>query len=103
MTTLVELIPVLLEKSRAGKIEWEQLSSSSFIARIGDLIVEAASTQADTVIRLRSETNVVESVGYQKTNPPEDQMILDLYEIARRKGLSIDNTLENLKNVLDSL
>jgi hypothetical protein len=102
MTTLVELIPALLEKSIEGKIDWEQLSSTSFIASIGELVVEVSKV-SDTVVRLRRDSLVIESVAYTTTRAPTDGMIVQLYEIARRKGLRVDETLNSLKNALDSL
>jgi endo-alpha-1,4-polygalactosaminidase (GH114 family) len=104
MTTLMDLLPALIDKSREGKIGWEQLSSTSFIARVGELGIEVAEVQNNTFVRLRREDGaVIDSIDYVSTQRPTDQMIKQVYEQARRKGLHIDETIDDLKKALDSL
>lgn len=104
MTTLNELVPVLLQKSREGKIPWEQLSPTSYYVRMNDLIVEVTKVQGgNTSLRLRNESSIIESTSYSDAPAPIDNMIVELYDIARRKGLRIDEAITSLKDALDGL
>lgn len=93
----------MLNKSIAGKIEWEALSATSFITRLGGLIVEVAKVQSNTVLRVRNDNGIVETTSYSDLPSPEDQRLLELFEVARRSGLQIDKALGSLKSALDSL
>ena len=104
MTTLTDLIPILLQKTEEGKIDWEQLSTTSYFARFGDLTVESSSSKGDTFVALRNEEGtILEGASYGGTQPPIDGFIKRLFDSAKRRALKIDDAINILKDSLEKL
>ena len=103
MTNLAELIPILLDKTKERKLEWEALASSvgvgnSFIARVGDTSIELyTSRTGDVAIALRdAENRVVERENVERLPTPFDDLLTKLYDAARRRALNTDDVLQSL-------
>jgi hypothetical protein len=104
MTALLEMLPVILQKSRSRKLEWEQLGGNEYIARLGGVALTASDQRGDKFVSVVGDDGMtLESVSFQKTTKPHDEMIAEIYELARREALKIDDSLEALKKALDKL
>jgi hypothetical protein len=104
MISLLELLPSLIEKSKEGKIAWEQLSANSFTAKLGNLDVDILQNGSDTLLRVRNDDgSVLDAVSYLNTPTPTDKLIKEVYALARRVSMRVDEKIEGLKNILDQL
>jgi hypothetical protein len=105
MTTLAELIPGVLEKTAQGKLQWEELSSGSYITRVGSLSLELGDVRSVGVriALLDDRSRVLESATYQTLSNPFDEHLMQLFQLVRRKALGVDQALDSLKSVLDKL
>jgi hypothetical protein len=114
-----EIIRKLLEKTRQRKVDWEQAYSSSFRCALpggpepffftisyadrSNFAAEAftlrLSDRGDNVI-FEATTNDL------PTSPAEEevsQMIEEIYDLARRQALRIENKLEQASTLLDQV
>ena len=105
MSTLSELIPTLLEKTNEGKIEWQQLSAATFVARVGAASLEVGRNRNNVdYLVLRNEVgDALEQTDYNLLPSGLDQQLRALYERAHRKALRLDETIEDLKKRLKEL
>ena len=105
MTILVDLIPTLLQKTKEGKIEWDSISTESFIARLGENSTEVGYNRQGTakLSLLDSNGRTLETVNESELTPPFDTQLDELVGIARRKALRIDETVNDVKSFLDRL
>jgi hypothetical protein len=105
MTQIVDLIPILLEKSREDKINWEPLSSGSIVARFDEFSVELTDSPRGHVrIIIRdNEGRLLESTRWEELGKPYDDALNDLHALARRQALQIDKALDAIKSKLDKL
>jgi len=105
MAVLVDLIPALLQKTKEGKIEWDSISTESFIARLGENSAEVGYSRQGTakLSLLDSAGRMLETVNWTELSPPFDKQLDELVEIARRKALRIDETVKDVKGFLDRL
>ncbi|HEY4922142.1 MAG TPA: hypothetical protein VII40_18715 [Xanthobacteraceae bacterium] len=104
-TTIEDLIPVLWEKTKAGKIMWEALSGPSFIARVNTIGVEVLHTREGFArMSLRDEQGrLLESIDIEQLASPLDRKLDELYDMARRQALKVDDVLGDVKAALDRL
>jgi hypothetical protein len=105
MTDLTDLIPILLQKTMEGKIEWDDISSGSYIARLGENSAEVAHDREGGAKLSLLDTNgrTLETVTWSKLSSPFDEQLNELMGIARRKALRIDETVRDVKGFLDRL
>ena len=106
MSTLIELIPIALQKTKEGKLEWEALArGNSFIARLGESSIEVGYTrdEQERLSLLDSNGRILESVTWGEIGAPYDGQLNELVATARRKALRIDDTLNDAKAYLDRL
>jgi hypothetical protein len=105
MTNLIELIPILLQKTEEGKLEWDSLSNESFVARLGENAVEVGyNRQGAARLSLLDVTGrTLETALWSEIPSPWDQQLTKLLGIARRKALRVDETLADVKGFLDRL
>jgi hypothetical protein len=102
---LSALIPTLLRRTLEGKLNWERLTSTSYIVRIGEAIFEAASDRDDNprVSLLSAEGDRLDSISWQASEPPLDIQISQLYDAARNQALGVSKALNQAKRLLDEL
>ena len=93
-----DLLSTIHQRTVEGKIEWSSLSNTGFIAQIGDNAITLDRTGPEIVLRITNDENtVIESSSSLRR---ADSIIEQIYEIARRKALKIDETLSSLNSPL---
>jgi len=105
MTTLSEMIPVMLLKTEQAKLNWELLGTSSFLTRIGSAVLEIGRrNDGIAFLNLRNaDSVVVESVNYNSLPGGLDEKLNVLLDAARRRAYGTDQLLGSLKDQLDKL
>ena len=95
----------ILERTREGKLSWSELSSAAFTALItpNSLIIDRIVDRSGDVtyeLRIANETGTVIEID-------EDYLpkgtLAQIYELARRQALRVDETLVSIKNALEKL
>jgi hypothetical protein len=86
-----------------GKLEWKVLSSNGFVAEIGhnSITVDKVSGSAGYILRFtNSESVIIERIfGSNRDDDP----IKEIYDLARRKALRVDETLTDITQSLKDL
>jgi hypothetical protein len=107
------IIEKLLEKTRQRRVEWEQTYSSSFRCSVGsgdgDSFSFTVSRDSDGAFSFRMSdelNNTILQVASNDlpTSPQEEevyQMIEELYDLARRQALKVEQKLELASSILD--
>lgn len=107
------IIEKLLEKTRQRRVDWEQAFSSSFKCAVGSgdggsfSFTISSSDDEPLSLRMSDEShNTIFRVTSNDlpTSPEEEeisQMIEELYELARRQALKVDQKLELASSLLD--
>jgi hypothetical protein len=107
MNAIVELIPIALQKTKEGKLEWEALSrGGSFVARLGDnssIEVGYTRDEEERFALLDSSGRILESTRWGEIGSPYDDHLRELTNLARRKALRVDETLKDAKGFLSKL
>ncbi len=107
MPVPAELVDTILARTREGKLTWEELSLSSFLARVGQTLIILDRPRGENLpfMRITDEVGkVLEVIEAPISNPDESTELLSvLYELARRQALKVDETLSDLKRSLDKL
>lgn len=110
MADRTELVATVLARTREGKLDWEELSQTGFLTRVGQtmIIIDRPRGDQQPSMRITDESGkILEAIGgpilslNQLAYPGE--LLSELYELARRQALRVDETLSNLKRSLDSL
>lgn len=98
-----ELVNTILARTREGKLGWEELSSTGFLARVGQtFIVIDRSRGSQITLRITDEVGkAIETIDSSPFEPHEP--LIEIYELARRQALKVDETLSDLKRRLDNL
>jgi hypothetical protein len=106
MAIPAELIGTILERTRERKLSWSELSSTGFTAPImpNSLIIDQTTDRRgnfEYVLRIANEQGTVldttsEDLGW-------DGPLQQIYELARRQALRVDETLVNIKDALEKL
>lgn len=112
MIGISEFIPLVYLKAKEGKLAWDQAGESGFISPIGDGVVNIRRELKRTsygVNVIAYRFSLANSSGttletYQAIDT-EDYFsdLEDIYEMARRKALKVDETLSDLMKSLKSL
>lgn len=106
MSALADLVPSILQKTLERKLEWEDLSTGSFIARLGEHSLEVSQLKGDNSTRLAlldSNGRVLESISWTLLSAPTDKQLIELYQGARRQALRIDTALDDIAKNLKNL
>lgn len=107
MSELESLIPVILEKTRQGKLRWEPAStvSDNYIATLEDAALELAADSAGhpRLALLNENGRRLQFVYWGAITSPANEQLVTLYELARRQALRIDSTLQRLSDQLKAL
>jgi hypothetical protein len=102
-----ELVNTILARTREGKLTWEELSLAGFLTRVGQTMIIIDRPRGDRLpsMRITDESGkvleTIEPPVYTDDAPTE--LLSDLYELARRQALRVDETLSDLKRSLDRL
>lgn len=100
-----ELVSTILARTHEGKLSWEELSLTSFLTRVGETMIIIDQVRGGPAIRITDETGkVLETIAspvYSQNGNKE--LLSELYELARRQALRVEDTLSNLKRSLDRL
>jgi hypothetical protein len=105
-----ELVNTILARTREGKLTWAELSVSSFLTRVEQIMIVIDRPRSDRPpsIRITDESGkVLELIegpifaGGGLVGTVE--LLSELYELARRQALRVDETLSDLKRRLDKL
>ncbi len=101
---LKELIPVLLDRINQGKVLWEALSGSSLVTHVGKTGIELSRERAITTLTVRDEEGRrLDTMSDSELSGSFSTLLNALYDLARRKALRVDETLETLKAELERL
>jgi hypothetical protein len=102
-----ELVDTILTRTREGKLSWEELSSNSFLTRVGQTMIVVDQWRSDGLpyLRITDESGkILETIGYPiYTEGGREELLSTLHELARRQALKVDETLSDLKRSLDKL
>jgi hypothetical protein len=101
---LYTILMKFLEASRAGKIEWIKnlKSDEAFNFKANDMTVTVAKVSTATYFIVTNLQGI--EIGRQHSGQPAYQApILELYKLARRKVLKIDESLDNLDKFIDDI
>jgi len=94
-----DLPEIILAKTREGKLAWERLSAGGFLVLLGFNTITIDRTSASITI-VNSDGLTIQTFNSQQRR---DQIIEELYDLARRQALKIDETLLDVKRSLDNL
>ena len=101
MTTIAEIVLIVDQKTREKKIEWREGGAQSFLASIDDFTVRIQYDLESRVVDyefglLNSNGTAIES--YRPLNSSEDSKFLaELFQLARRQALKVDEALDTIK------
>jgi hypothetical protein len=109
-----EIVVKLLEKTRQRRVAWEKAFSNSFRCNVGSgdggsfSFTISGSSEAEPVsLRMSDESNntIFRATSNDLPTSPEEeqtsQMIEELYELARRQALKVEQKLELASSLLD--
>lgn len=100
-----DLIVTILERTRERKLSWSELSSTGFTAPIipNSLIIDQTMDRGDISYVLR----IANKQGTVLETESEEEIwagpLQQIYELARRQALRVDETLVNIKDALEKL
>lgn len=105
-----ELVNTILARTREGKLGWEELSLTGFLTRVGQTMIIIDRPRADRLpsMRITDESGKVLETIEPPVYPDATQalpidLLSELYELARRQALRVDEALSDLKRRLDKL
>jgi hypothetical protein len=106
MAIPAELIGTILERTRERKLSWSELSSTGFTAPIlpNSLIIDQTTDRrgsVEYVLRIANEQGTV--IDITSEDGWLEGPLQQIYELARRQALRVDETLVNIKNALERL
>jgi hypothetical protein len=103
MAVSSELVNTILARTREGKLTCEELSLTGFMARVGQtIIIVDRSPGSQITLHVTDETGkLIELINNEPFTA--DEILIEIYELARRQALKVDETLSELKRKLDAL
>jgi hypothetical protein len=103
MATMPEIFDMLFERSKEGKLDWTRLSSGSFYVNVGENAVSLDRSSNDEYGMTVQNSEGI-TVGRLRFSSDEGkEKAKELYEIARRRALRVDETFDKIKEALDRL
>ena len=105
MVPLIDLATSVLQRTRDGKLTWNELSSASYVATVGEdsIIIARVSGPFYTMRFVNPQGTEIDKISPNVLNSEENSTLGEIYELARRQALKVDETLLNLKRMLDRL
>ena len=105
-----ELVSTILIRTQEGKLSWEELSSTGFLTHVGQtmIIIDRSRGERPPSMRITDESGklleIIEGPVFAGGGILGTMDLLsELYELARRQALRVDETLSDLKRSLDRL
>lgn len=102
-----ELVITVLARTREGKLDWEELSQTGFLTRVGQTMIIVDRPRGHTLPSMRitdDSGKVLEIIeGPILAEGGGTELLSELYELTRRQALNVDETLSDLKRSLDKL
>jgi hypothetical protein len=104
-----ELVDSIFERTREGKLSWEELSLTGFLTRVGQtmIIVDRPRGEGLPSMRITDESGkilqIIEGPIHSGRGLGTRELLSEIYELARRQALKVDETLSHLKRSLDRL
>lgn len=107
MTSLTQLLPILTLKTQERKLSWEEAGDGNYIAKIANQIVSISRVRSNTGVLFRLSLLDDSGRSIESTkggdNPKFEELLEDLYNLARKQALKVDLRLEELRKQLDAL
>jgi hypothetical protein len=102
--SLTELADSILQRTRDGKLSWAELSQTSYVATIGEdsIIIERRTPSLYTLRFVNKQGTEIDKIMPDRPSE-ENKMLEEIYSLARRQALRVDQTLLNIKQMLDRL
>jgi hypothetical protein len=100
--TLSDLVPVVLGKSKEGKIFWKPETPEMFVAEVGknrSLVIYQ--DDIDVHLSLRGSGNTeLEGISTESDYSGTRAMLRETYDLARRQALKLDEVIDEVKQSL---
>ncbi len=105
MAILADLTRTILERSREGKLAWSELSDAGYIATIGgnSIVIDRGRTGGFALRITNEQGKMVENATSEQVEAVSPTSLQEIYELARRQALQVDETLMKLKRALEEL
>jgi hypothetical protein len=105
MSASSELVDTILARTREGKLTWEELSQTGFLTRVGQTMIIIDQVRGGPALRITDDSGkVLEGIASPVfSQDGKRELLSDLYELARRQALRVEDTLSELKRRLDRL
>lgn len=105
MAILPDLIKTILQRTREEKLNWTELSDRGYIVSIGaNSIVIDKERQGGYAIRITNEQGkMIEAITSAQVESVSPSSLQEIYEMARRQALHVDEALMKLKRALEEL
>jgi hypothetical protein len=106
MTIPTDLIDKILERTREHKLSWQQLSTAGFTAQIlpNAVIIDQTIDRRGSishVLRIANENGTVLDTASDEGE--WEERLKEIYQLARRQALHVDETLLSIKDALEKL
>ena len=104
-----ELVSTILTRTREGKLNWEELSQTGFLTRVGQtlIIIDHPRGEEWPTMRITDESGksleVIRGPIVSGEGLGTAELLSEIHELARRQALRVDETLSDLKRSLDKL
>jgi len=93
----------VLELSKKRKINWESTQGTSFKAQLKNFVIFIMhSSGMFTFIIMNDNGNEIGRISNYESNILRDELD-KMYDLAKRKALKIDESLNEINSILDSL
>lgn len=105
MSVSVDLLDTILRKTQEGKLEWKEFSREAYIAQLDPNSIIIDRSGSEIFLRFANENGqTLETIRtIDAPNVGAVTALRNLYDLARRKALQVDETLLNIKRDLDRL
>ena len=101
MISLAKLIPLLIQKTEEGKLDWQPVSYGIRVDLAGKWIVLETENNTGWIVLFDQSGNRLEDM---KFNIYTDEHGLDkLYELARKKAYRIEESIEEVEQLLKAM
>jgi hypothetical protein len=105
MALTQDLIETILQRTREGKLDWSELSESGYIASIGlnSIVIDRGKTGGYALRITNERGTVIETAVSESIAEFSTTALQEIYELARRQALRVNETLLDIKKTLERL
>lgn len=98
------LLTSILSRTQEEKLAWEELSSSGFVTRVGQTLIVIDRARGDPPNLRVTDTSgrILEEIK-APLGSETASFLSEIYELARRQALRVDEALSDLQRMLDKL